>query len=140
MNTKKRRQEERRVGFLSPVLLLFVSSCLLLLGSTARASTPSAVEMLPSSEGHLGAWLVLGPFKSATNGVKGSRIDPLATPPPGVDEGKLVPSAAGTRWTIASSSDGPIDVRAALHASGGDLIAYAAGSLHLERAGRIYLL
>ncbi|HEY8075139.1 MAG TPA: prolyl oligopeptidase family serine peptidase, partial [Labilithrix sp.] len=38
------------------------------------------------------------------------------------------------------ASEGAIDLKSALEASGSDLVAYAAGTLHVERAGRYLLL
>src|SRR5258706_5572692 len=79
--------------------------------------------------------------------------DALNKPPPGLDEmdlaspklGDLPQSQSGNagakpRWTLASSGEGPVDVKAALKATEGDAIAYAAGTLHLERAGKYLFL
>jgi predicted esterase len=105
-----------------------------LLAAGAPMSAPPAspatsdVRVALSSEGHFGAWLVSGPFEK--------------TKLP--DEGRLSPrlgSAAGEmRWTLASANNGAIDVVAALDAHGSDCVAYAAGVLHIERAGRHVLL
>ena len=101
-----------------------------------------------SSRGALGAWLVAGPFKAGRPA--------LETAPAGVDEAALAPSSGAAlggerdfggpkkkpaaRWIIASSNEGAIDLKAALEPSGPELVAYAAGSLHVERAGRYLLL
>lgn len=115
----------------------------------AEARAPATdVRIAPSSRGALGAWLVAGPFKAARPA--------LETMPPGVDEATLAPSSGATlggerdfgppkrrpaaRWTTASSNEGAIDLKAALEPAGAELIAYAAGSLHVERAGRYLLL
>jgi predicted esterase len=115
----------------------------------AEARAPAAdVRIAPSPRGVLGAWLVAGPFKAARS--------PLEAAPAGVDEAALAPSsgelAAGdralgggkkkgpARWTIASSNHGAIDLEAALEPTGSELVAYAAGSLHVERPGRYLLL
>ena len=106
------------------------------------------VRLAPSSRGVLGAWLVAGPFRAGKPA--------LDTSPQGVDEAALAPSSGavasgdrdlggpkkkpGARWTITSSGDGPVDLKAAFDQPGNDLIAYAAGTLHLERAGRYLLL
>jgi len=119
--------------------------------------TATEVRLAPSEDGWLGAWLLVGPFPSATHGLKPSQAARgAADPPPGVDESTLhavkdaawgpTPATSGPhakqppRWTIASSNSGPIDVKAALHASDSDVIGYAAGTLHVEQAGRFYLL
>ncbi len=107
------------------------------------------VRIAPSaSRGVIGAWLVAGPFRAGRPA--------LETAPAGVDETSLAPVSGaiasaerdlgGTKkktaahWMIASSGDGPIDLKAALEPLGGDLIAYAGGTLHVERAGRYLLL
>ncbi len=116
--------------------------------SAARAEgavTPS-VRIAPSFDGHFGAWLLLGPYESASHGIKAAKgvtiPDALATDPPTLVEATLSPSAE--HWAIASTNAGAIDVKAALKASplanGTDLIAYAAGTLHLARAEKLFML
>ncbi len=113
------------------------------------------VRVAPSEAGWLGAWMVIGPFRSALNGVKPApSIDALATPPPGVDEATLHPVLGATwgpalspppkgtppRWILASSNGGPIDLKSALHANEAELVAYVAGTLHTEQRGHLTLL
>jgi predicted esterase len=116
----------------------------------AEARAPATdVRIAPStSRGVIGAWLVAGPFKAARPA--------LDAAPPGIDETALAPSSGAAlggerdfgaakkkpaaHWTIVSSSEGAVDLKAALELPGPDLIAYAAGSLHVERAGRYLLL
>ncbi|WP_394849253.1 prolyl oligopeptidase family serine peptidase [Pendulispora brunnea] len=113
---------------------------------TAPVAGPTRIA--PGADGSLGAWLFLGPFRSATFVPKGTPapigVDALAVPPPGVDEKVLAPElgrvAGFARWTLGSSGDGPIDVLKVLGAREGNVIAYAGGTLHVERAGRYYLL
>ena len=108
------------------------------------------VRLAPSiARGAIGAWLVAGPFKAGRPA--------LDTAPAGVDEATLTAATAGaalggerdfgppkkrpaTRWVIAASNEGAIDLKAALEPSGPELVAYAAGSLHVERPGRYLLL
>lgn len=106
------------------------------------------VRIAPSPRGVLGAWLVAGPFRAAR--------PPLEAAPAGVDEASLSPSSGAiasserdfgaskkkppARWMIASSGDGPIDLKALFDQPGADLVAYAAGTIHVERAGRYLLL
>ncbi len=117
------------------------------------AAAPAPVRIAPSFDGHVGAWLLLGPFESASHGLKPAKgvklPDPLAADPP-----KLVESTAqspnagsaagGTHWSVVATNAGALDVKAALKtnplASGSDLVAYAAGTLHLARAEKIIML
>lgn len=123
------------------------------LAETARLDTEARaaatdVRIAPSARGVLGAWLVAGPFKAGRPA--------LDTVPAGVDEAALSPVSGAVasgdrdlgggkkkppaRWMITSSGDGPVDLKAALDLPGPDLVAYAAGTLHVERAGRHLLL
>ena len=117
------------------------------LDAEARA-TAVDVRLAPSPRGVLGAWLVAGPFRAGRPA--------LDAAPPGVDETALSPTSGAVvgserdsgsskkkpaaRWSIVSSGEGPVDLKAAFEERGSDLIAYAAGTLHLERAGRYLLL
>lgn len=109
------------------------------LDEDARRSAAD-VRIAPSPRGAFGAWLVAGPFRGS-----------LAVPPTGLDE--TVPPVAGTPaltknpspsksrcWTIAASAEGSIDLRGALDTGAVERIAYAAGTIHLERAGTYLLL
>ncbi len=117
----------------------------------AAPQPPPVARVGPSADGHLGAWLLLGAYKSASNGIKQKAPDPLLVPPPDVDEAALAPTLGGEgpkqtgmkdppRWTLAQSGDGAIDVKAALTARTADVIAYAAGTLHLARPAKLLLL
>ncbi|MBX3191624.1 MAG: hypothetical protein KF819_31820 [Labilithrix sp.] len=116
----------------------------------AEALAPATdVRLAPSSRGVLGAWLLAGPFKAGKPA--------LDVAPAGVDEASIASAALGAtlgrerdlgppkkkpaaRWAIASSNDGAIDLKTALEGSGAEQIAYATGVLHVERAGRFFLL
>jgi poly(3-hydroxybutyrate) depolymerase len=119
----------------------------------AEARAPATdVRIAPSSRGVLGAWLVVGPFRAAPH----AAFDAGPAGVSGIDESHLAPSSGDVlggerdfgvprkkppaRWMIASSNDGSIDLKGALEASGTDLVAYAAGTIHVERAGRHLLL
>lgn len=129
------------------------------LDADASARAPAVdVRMAPSPAGVFGAWLVAGPFRAGKPA--------LDAAPLGVDEATLTPSAndalAGerdlgakkrppARWMLAStgttageagsSGDRPLDLKAALEASGlTDVVGYAAGALTVPRAGRYLLL
>lgn len=121
----------------------------------AEARAPATdVRLAPSSRGVFGAWLLCGPFKTGKTGA-------LETVPPGADE--KTPAAAGapcaperdlgdrnakkkvpaTKWLVGASNSGPVDLKTQLDLGTGaarDLVAYAAGTLHLERAEKLLLL
>jgi poly(3-hydroxybutyrate) depolymerase len=124
----------------------------------ARAAATD-VRVALSPAGRLGAWLVAGPYRSATfaDKVKPAGPDALEKAPPGVDEAALSPRLGapfgpapvgkpGQKkpeppvWQLGSSSEGAIDVRGLLKTTENDLVAYAAGTLHVARAGRFFLL
>lgn len=144
-----------------PAVLIFGAS---LASADAPPQAQTEARIAPSAAGALGAWLLVGPFRSATFADKkktdGAALD---LPPPGLDEidlaspklGELPPSLASQldagappggkrkeppRWTLASSGEGPVDVKAALKPAEGDVVAYAAGTLHVPRAGKLLLL
>ena len=120
----------------------------------ARAPATEA-RIAPAKDGHLGAWLLLGPLKSPSYGIdqKPKGTQSLVAPPPGTDEATLKPrlgdawgaTAALNRnappeWAIVATNEGAIDVAAAVKDKENDLVAYAAGTLHLEQAGRYLFL
>lgn len=114
---------------------LFVGSVIAAQGApprVARAESPPAdVRLALSMDGHIGAWLVAGPFDRPH-----TLDEPTAAPR--LDE----PAGTGPnapRWRLASSNDGAIDVGATIDARF-YVAAYAAGVLHLEHGGRHVLL
>src|ERR1700723_189464 len=81
--------------------------------TVALADAPAApVRLAPSADGHVGAWLVAGPFDPP--------LSPVEEPPsPRLDEpvgagGSSAPGVAPPRWRLASSNDGSLDVAGAL--------------------------
>ncbi|MEO6417782.1 MAG: prolyl oligopeptidase family serine peptidase, partial [Polyangiaceae bacterium] len=119
------------------------------------AAPPNELRLAPAKNGSLGAWLLIGPYHSATYGVRPAPSGPeaLTQPPPGVNEPTIVPHFGAVwgpppndkikespRWIIASSGEGPIDIRAALQSRESDLVAYAGATLHVEHAGHFFLL
>lgn len=131
---------------------------------TLPAIAPAVdVRLAPSTKGVLGAWLVAGPFKAARaaldtapSGVDEKALAPALNAIVGTERdlggGKRRPPA---RWVLVSSGPPPtgagqdpglegsrtIDLKASLTDAGGpELLAYAAGRLHVEEAGRYYLL
>jgi poly(3-hydroxybutyrate) depolymerase len=115
----------------------------------AAGPPPNVVRLAPGKDGHLGAWLLSGPYRSAANVPKGTKpapVDSLAVAPAGFDESKVAPTlsrgaAAGPqRWTIASTSDMFIDLARTLSTRETEMIAYAAGTLHVAKGGRHYFL
>lgn len=115
------------------------------------------VRLAPSAaKGVLGAWLLAGPFRANKPaldripiGLAGDdrRLSATANAAVGAprDFGK---TRGVARWTLATAVSGDpglegsraIDLKSTLSAQGSDLIAYAAGTLHLERAERVLLL
>ena len=69
----------------------------------------ASLRIAPSFDGHVGAWLLDGPFKAASR-------DPLTTDPPGVDEHALAPTSTSAAWKIASSGGGAMRSSAILRA------------------------
>jgi len=132
------------------------------LDEEARAPATD-VRLAPSADGVLGAWLVAGPFKAsrpalgaAPRGVDEKKMSPSLGGVVGgerdLGNGKLRPPA---RWTIVSSGpprrgaaqdpgrDGSrtIDLKVSLDdGDGSELVAYAAGRLHIEKPGKYYLM
>lgn len=97
------------------------------LDAEARAPATEA-QIAPAPDGAVGAWLVAGPFKSRPNGI-------VASAP---SKGAAV-AGSTVRWAVASSGEGPIDLKRALAATDKDVLGYAAGALHVAAPGR-YLL
>ena len=96
---------------------------------TARASASAGdVRIALSTDGHFGAWLVAGPFE------KGKLPDEAHLAP------RLGAAVGDSRWILASASNGPIDLVAALDTHTSDCFAYAGGVMHIEHAGRHVLL
>ncbi|HEX3769956.1 MAG TPA: alpha/beta hydrolase-fold protein [Polyangiaceae bacterium] len=100
------------------------------------AAPTDGVRIAPSSDGHVGAWLVAGPFDHALSPAE----EPSA---PRLDDAVAVdraPDAGPTpRWRIGASNDGAVDIGAAIE-NKAYAYAYAAGVLHVEEAGRYLLL
>ncbi len=106
---------------------------------SASASTDARIAL--STDGRVGAWLVSGPYHSSTFPLKKKPTAPeaLQRAPEGVDEAQLV-VREGPTWILGSSNEGAVDLKSLLHATEPDVIAYVAGTLHVARAGRYYLL
>jgi poly(3-hydroxybutyrate) depolymerase len=102
--------------------------------AVALASAEIAVtgaRLAPSTDGHLGAWLVAGPFDHALSPVE----EPAS---PRLDEA-VGPGGSAPRWRLASSNDGSLEVASAIE-SRAYAFAYAAGLLHVEQGGRHLLV
>ncbi len=141
----------RRAGLLSLLLVAAVTPGAAHArddGETARA-TATDVRIAPSRDGAFGAWLVAGPFKAPKPA--------LETAPAGVDETVISATSGASlggerelgmpprkkppaRWVIASSGEGAIDLKAALETKDTDVVGYASGVLHVDRAGKYLLL
>ncbi len=121
------------------------AGCIALLVTILAGGASAAdggVRIQPSTTGHLGSFLVTGPYPAR-------RGPGPAGPPPAVPLGeaeiarsarKGARPAQGRAWTLASSGDGPIDLAAALSTREKDVVAYAAGVLEVTSPGRHHLL
>ena len=104
----------------------------------------AGARLAPSADGHLGAWLVAGPFDHALSPVDeppSPRLDDPVGPAANVTNVTNATGATGAapRWRLASSNDGSLDVASAIE-SRTYAFAYAAGTLHVEQGGRHVLL
>lgn len=121
---------------------------------------PPPVRVAPGPSGFLGAWLVLGPYKAASAGVRTNPPNDLTTDPQTLAESSLASPCAGQapattevdapKWTVASSGEGPIDLISALKTAAivkgattvkdPNVIGYAAATLHLDAPKKLFLL
>ncbi len=97
----------------------------------AADAPPLDARLALSLDGHIGAWLVAGPFDRA-NTPDEEHLSPHLN-----DAAGGMPNAP--RWRLASTNDGALDVAAAIDSRTYG-VAYAAGVLHVERGGRYLLL
>lgn len=106
------------------------AALVVLASSTASRVGSADVHVVPSARGVLGAWMVAGPFPAAGAG---------DAPPPGATF-RLV-STGGPGQDPGSEGARSVDLKVSLdRATGKDLVAYASGRLHVERAGKQLLL
>src|SRR2546423_4912017 len=120
----------RTPAWLVAALVVFV------LLSPAKASAGD-VAIVPSADGHLGAWLLLGPIRATGRRNRAPRDLDSAALADMADESNLtrrngrsiaitVPEGAGAdaptsaTWRVASSENGPIDIAQALSHRGGE--------------------
>jgi predicted esterase len=99
--------------------------------SSPAESPPADARLALSLDGHVGAWLVAGPF-DRPHALDEEAVVPRLDEPAG-------PGANAPRWRVASSNDGALDVGAAIE-SRFYVGAYAAGVLHLDHGGRHLLV
>jgi predicted esterase len=113
---------------------LFVGIVIAVLGVSRvgkAETTPTEVRLALSMDGHIGAWLVAGPF-DRPHALDEETAAPRLDEPAGTGPN-------GPRWRLASSNDDAIDIGGTID-SRFYVAAYAAGVLHLERGGRHLLL
>jgi poly(3-hydroxybutyrate) depolymerase len=91
-------------------------------------ATTEGVRLTSGPDGHLGAWLVAGPFP------------PAHVPARPCESPRLGASIGARLWTLAFAAEGPVDLKAALEVHDGEWFAYAAGMLHVAHPGRHALL
>lgn len=133
---KRSRPETRRLA----LALVLVGSSL-----PARVALAAEVAILPSPDGHFGAWLALGPDSAPAKG--GKPHDMGTTIALGTDESSLtgrlgrtvslVPldpdgTASSATWKVVSAAEGPVDLLSALSPKGPEAFAFLYGVLHLE--------
>jgi predicted esterase len=113
---------------------LLVATAIAVTGGSrpAGAETSSTdVRLALSMDGHIGAWLVAGPFDHA-HALDDETLSPRLDEPAST-------TASAPRWRLASTSDGALDLASAIE-SRFYVGAYAAGVLHIEHPGRHLLL
>lgn len=127
----------------------------------ATVTPEEGVGVVPGPEGHLGAWLALGPFRldekkpdAATFRPAGVADDRALDPRYGVsvgaarvdvpqrdDKGKIQKwTTAPATWQLAASGDGPIDLERVLPTAGKHAIGYLGLGLRLPKAKDLVLL
>lgn len=131
----------------------------------SAASSSDSVRIAPGPEGALGAWLVIGPFHTPTSAQKNKTPEAMSADidvsPLEIDEHKLAPNLgdawpddtragnapdpkspgnSAPAWVLASSGEGPIDVKAALKTKEADVVGYAAGTLKIAHGGKFVIL
>lgn len=108
---------------------LLAASAAVTVSTAARAD----VTIAPGPRGHVGAFLLAGPFK------EGKGKEGKAAPEAELERATRGARFGASAWLVAASGDGPIDVKAALGAKDTDVVAYAAATLRIGAAGRYYL-
>ena len=100
--------------------------------STSTSATPNATaegtRIGFSRDGHIGAWLVAGPFDRAHLPDEMQLAARLGDP--------VGDESPALRWQVASTANGALDVAAALDAKGPQDVAYVGGTLHVDRGGK----
>jgi predicted esterase len=115
-----------------------IAACAALVVAPVSAAAKDA-RVAPAADGSIGAWLVVGPYRTKT-------IDAV---PPGIDERALRPANGATigerepgkparvRLATPSGDDRRIDLKTALEEpSVSDAVAYASVRVHVDAAGR----
>lgn len=161
--------ERRRIGprnGLARAAWLFLALAAVTARDASASRSPSdSVRIAPGPDGALGAWLVIGPFHTPTSATKSKTPEMMSADidanPIEIDEHKLAPNLgdawegdtragnapdpkspgnSAPAWVLASSGEGPIDVKAALKTKEADVVGYAAGTLEIARGGKFVIL
>src|SRR5947207_10603748 len=132
MDRARSRKRSRAKSPSALALLAFVLSW-----SSARAALAAEVAILPSPDGHVGAWLALGPASSPAKVSKPHDMD--TTVVVGAQESTLTgrlgravslapldPDSEGSSatWKIVSAAEGPIDLLSAMSQRGPEAFAF----------------
>lgn len=97
----------------------------------ASASASGPVRIVPSGRGIVGAWMVAGPFPAAGSGDAA----------PSGARSRVVSTGGSNAQDPGSEGARTVDLKASLeNARGKDIVAYASGRLHVETAGKYFLL
>jgi predicted esterase len=114
----------------------------------AGSAAANEVMLVPPPSGRLGAWLALGPIHASAKGKRGQQRSLDSNMLMDADEASLVGKlgravtvgsadaegdASSTSWRIVNSSEGPLDIAAAMNPRG-EAFAYLYGVLHLPTA------
>lgn len=120
--------------------------------ATARPSPPSPIEnaevhLALGAAGDVGAWLVAGPFRADAAsteprvvGVDPAALHPLRGAPVGTAQAYAGRATGPARWTLAASASPVLDLKGFFASPPSRVVAYAGGTLHLERAAKVLLL
>lgn len=105
------------------------------------------VRLALGASGDAGAWLVAGPFRADVSlpeprvvGGDPAALHPLRGATVGTAQSYAGKAAGPARWSVAASASPVLDLKGFFGAAPTRVVAYAGGTLHLERAAKVLLL
>lgn len=107
MTRPRRRSSAFRLGTRGPALRAWVPALLALALLLGVRPASADVEIAPSTEGHLGAWLAVGPLRSSL-----FRSSELAAAEPRLGQAPL--GGQSPPWRLLSHASGPLTLRSVL--------------------------